>query len=90
MKQLPTKVPDEVWVCSTTLTPWIVGTNDVSSVDAELVTGSVTVDQVQLVDANTASFRLTGGTPLSFNHIRFYANMEDGQRFAEDYSVFVG
>lgn len=89
MQTIPTKYPEEIWVCSLDLTNWI-ATSSVAAFEVEVLKGDVTVDQSSLVDSYTAQWRLSGGTARSTTVFRAIATMSDGQIFAKEFKVLIG
>jgi hypothetical protein len=87
MQGLPSKLPEEIWLCKLDCSAWVPLGATISAFDAEVVSGAVVVTEASLADANTGTFLVSGGNSHSFSTIRVLATMSDGQVFGETFTV---
>lgn len=87
MQGLPSKLPEENWLCKLDCSAWVPLGATISAFDAEVVSGAIVVTEAALADATTGTFLVSGGNSHSFSTIRVLATMSDGQVFGETFTV---
>lgn len=89
MQKLPTKMPNEIWHCTYELAPWIPSGVTAGSIAIVRLAGDVLVDNVILADADTATFKVSGGSVHTDNLFQVNLSLSNGDIKSEQFSILV-